>query len=91
MLLVKWQPQARESLREILDYLGERNLYAAESLRSALEETAEALPQHPYLYRHGRVLGTREAVVHPNYLLVYRIASDHITIVDVLHARQEYP
>lgn len=33
---------------------------APEALISAIEETAEALPQHPYLYRHGRVLGTRE-------------------------------
>lgn len=91
MLLVKWQPQAREALWEILDYLSDRNHYAAEALQRAIEETAEALPQHPYLYRPGRVPGTREAVVHPNYLVVYRVASDHIAIVDVLHARQEYP
>jgi hypothetical protein len=29
--------------------------------------------------------------VHPNYLVVYSVANDHIAIVDVLHARQEYP
>ncbi|WP_246053861.1 type II toxin-antitoxin system RelE/ParE family toxin [Halomonas halmophila] len=56
-----------------------------------MEETAKALSEHPYLYRQGRVPGTREAVVHPNYLLVYRITTDHIAILDVLHARREYP
>ena len=91
MLLVKWQPQAREALWTILDYLSDRNHYAAEALYKTIEETTEALPQHPYLYRPGRVSGTREAVVHPNYLVIYRVATDHIAIVDVLHARQEYP
>jgi addiction module RelE/StbE family toxin len=91
MLLVKWYPQAREALWAILDYLSDRNHYAAEALQRTIEETTEALPQHPYLYRPGRVSGTREAVVHPNYLVIYRIAVDHIAIVDVLHARQEYP
>jgi|TARA_B100001059_G_C17831425_1_gene584925 toxin ParE1/3/4 len=90
MLLVEWLPQARESLWEILSYLAERNPYAAEELYHAIEETAESLPQHPYLYRPGRVPGTREAVVHPNYLVIYRV-TDHIAIVDVLHARQQYP
>lgn len=91
MLPVEWRPQALNALEKITAYLSERNPYAAEKLQSAIEKTVEALPQHPYLYRLGRVPGTREAVVHPNYLLVYRIASDHIAILDVLHARQEYP
>ncbi|MDF3917844.1 type II toxin-antitoxin system RelE/ParE family toxin [Salinicola salarius] len=91
MLLVEWQPQARESLLEILDYLGDHNFYAAEWLQRAIEDTVEALPQHPYLFRPGRVPGTREAVIHPNYLVVYRVAFDHIAIVEILHARQEYP
>ncbi|GHE19739.1 type II toxin-antitoxin system RelE/ParE family toxin [Halomonas urumqiensis] len=91
MLPVEWRPHALNSLENIAAYLNERNPYAAEVLLYAIEQTVEALPQHPYLYRHGRVLGTREAVVHPNYLLVYRIAVDHIAIIDVLHARREYP
>ncbi|WP_299314751.1 type II toxin-antitoxin system RelE/ParE family toxin [uncultured Halomonas sp.] len=91
MLPVEWRPQARQSLWAILDYLGDRNPYAAEALYRTIEETTEALPQHPYLYRPGRVSGTREAVVHPNYLVIYRVTSDHIAIVNVLHARQEYP
>ncbi|GBL53588.1 hypothetical protein PCLA_01f0743 [Pseudomonas citronellolis] len=49
------------------------------------------LAQHPYLYRHGRVPGTREVVVHPNYILVYRIDAECIEVISVLHSRQEYP
>ena len=43
------------------------------------------------MYRTGRVEGTREAVVHPNYILIYRVATDAVEIVAVVHARQEYP
>lgn len=90
-MLVEWLPQALDALEEIAGYLAERNPYAAEKMQAAIEATAEALPQHPYIHRPGRVPGTREAVVHPNYLMIYRIGVERISIVDVLHARQEYP
>jgi plasmid stabilization system protein ParE len=38
----------------------------------------------------GRVLNTREIIVHPNYLVIYRL-TDRIEILSVLHARQQYP
>ncbi|WP_242170313.1 MULTISPECIES: type II toxin-antitoxin system RelE/ParE family toxin [unclassified Pseudomonas] len=87
---VEWRPEARAELRAILEYIVERNVAAARDLNEAIEAATTALPQHPYLYRLGRVLGTREIVVHPNYLVIYRI-TDWIEILTVLHARQEYP
>jgi addiction module RelE/StbE family toxin len=89
-VLVDWRPEARAALYQILDYIDERNPVAAEELHEAIEAAVTALPQHPYLYRYGRVAGTREIVVHPNYLVVYRV-TDRIEVVTVLHARQEYP
>lgn len=41
--------------------------------------------------RSGRVPGTREAVVHPNYILIYRVTADAVEIVRLVHARQQYP
>lgn len=87
---VEWRPEARADLRQILEYILGRNLAAASNLNEAIEAATTALPQHPYLYRLGRVSGTREIVVHPNYLVVYRV-TDRIEILSVLHARQEYP
>jgi len=49
------------------------------------------LPQHPYLYRPGLVAGTREIVVHPNYVVIYRVTISAIEIINVLHSRQQYP
>lgn len=51
----------------------------------------ERIVNHPYLYRSGRLPNTREAVVHPNYILVYRIGTETIQIVSVLHSRKQYP
>jgi toxin ParE1/3/4 len=55
-----------------------------------MQRTAEQLPAHPYMYGPRRIAGTREAVVHPNYVLVYTVR-EVIEIVAVLHARQQYP
>lgn len=89
-MLVEWRPEARADLLQILEYMSDRNLAAASELYQAIEAAVSALPQHPYLYRSGRVPATRELVVHPNYLVVYRV-TDRIEVVAVLHARQQYP
>lgn len=70
--------------------MADRNLAAAIELNNAIEAVTSALSEHPHLYRFGRVPNTREIVVHPNYLVVYRV-SDRIDILAVLHARQKYP
>ena len=89
-MLVEWRSEALADLWAILDYIDERNPAAADRLFLAIETAVQALPEHPYLYRQGRVAGTREIVVHPNYLIVYQVAHA-IEILGVLHARQEYP
>lgn len=35
--------------------------------------------------------GTREIVIHPNYIVVYRVELACVRVGGVLHARQEYP
>jgi toxin ParE1/3/4 len=56
-----------------------------------IEAAVQPLAEHPYLFRPGRVPGTWELVAHPNCVVVYRVNADHIEIVNVLHARQQYP
>ncbi|MGH8389921.1 MAG: type II toxin-antitoxin system RelE/ParE family toxin [Pseudomonas sp.] len=87
---VEWRPEARAELRKILTYIGNLNSKAAIELFQSIEIATSALLEHPHLYRLGRVSGTREIVVHPNYLVIYQI-TDRIEIVSVVHARQEYP
>ncbi|HGL6715175.1 type II toxin-antitoxin system RelE/ParE family toxin [Burkholderia contaminans] len=88
-----WNPKAYEDRVAIMDYLGEDDPLAALERDELLEEKAAALPARAELYRQGRVAGTRELVVAPNYVLVYRIrpADGIVEILRVLHARRQWP
>ena len=91
MLPVRWKADARSDLAAILDYVANRNPQAAVALYNQIDRLVSQLPQHPDLYRPGRVAGTRELVVHPNYIIVYRIRARTIEILSVMHSRQRYP
>lgn len=91
MLTLVWRASALDDLETIISYIADRNPAAAERLQSAIEACAEGLPDHPFLYRPGRVAGTREAIVHPNYILIYGVEADRIEIIAVVHSRQQYP
>ena len=90
MLPLVWRAEARADLLSIISYIADRNPAAAERMLALIEGVADKLPAHPYIHRPGRVPGTREAVVHPNYILVYRVVGI-VEVVSVLHARQQYP
>ena len=91
MLTLVWRDQARADVRAIFTYIAERDLAAAGRLREAINACAARLPEHPFMYRPGRAEGTREAVVHPNYILVYRVTADAVEILNVVHTRRQYP
>ncbi len=86
-----WRPEALEDYEAIIGYIAERNVLAAERIGNAIIACAERISALPLAYRPGRIPGTREAVVHPNYILVYRVEDDAVEIVNVVHARQRYP
>lgn len=90
-LPVVWDDEAEAALLTILDYIGPRNRPAADRLYAAIRYTADNLPNHPYAHSPGRVPGTREAIIHPNYILIYRVAIDAIEVLALVHARQQYP
>lgn len=91
MQTIRWSEEATTDLVEIIDFIEQRNAIAAQSLHAAIVQSAENLPLMPYLFRLGRVAGTREHVVHPNYIVVYQVGDDVIDILRVLHSRQQYP
>jgi toxin ParE1/3/4 len=91
VLPVIWKRRALSDAARLTSYIADRNPDAAQSLKDALEQSAERLGAHPYLHRVGREPGTRESVVHPNYILIYRVEADAVRVLRVLHARQQYP
>ena len=88
MLNLVWRGSALDDLRQITSHIAERNVAAADRLQTAIEACAERLVAHPFMYRAGRTHGTREAVVHPNYIIVYRVTAETVEIVNLVHARQ---
>ncbi|MEQ8928231.1 MAG: type II toxin-antitoxin system RelE/ParE family toxin [Silicimonas sp.] len=56
-----------------------------------MEHKTSRLPKHPQMYRAGRVDGTREMVVRPNYIVVYAESPEMVTILRVLYAAQQWP
>lgn len=91
MLLIVWRSAALADLATIVQYIAERKPAAARQMKALIEAAVLPLAEHPYIYKTGRVPGTREVVAHPNYLIVYRVAADRIEVVAVVHARQQYP
>ena len=86
-----WTPEAIADRDAIFDYIEADNPAAAAALDELFSEKAERLTDHPKLGRPGRVEGTRELVVHENYILVYDIVGDLTRILRVLHAARQWP
>jgi addiction module RelE/StbE family toxin len=75
----------------IMVYIAQDNPVAAIDLDLEFEAKAENARLRPKLYKPGRVKGTREIVVRPNYVMVYRITGEVVEVLRVLHAAQQWP
>lgn len=91
MPAVEWKEAARTDLLAIVDYISDDNLDAAQKLKDDIESKTSALSSHPNMCRQGRVAGTREMVVHDNYIVVYSVGIHAVAILRVLHAAQAWP
>ena len=90
MPVLEWRAMARADLLAIVDYISDDNPDAAQHLKDEIEAKASKLPEHPKLYRSGRVSGTREMVVRENYVVVYIEDARAVSILRVLHAAQQW-
>ena len=71
MTALEWKAAAIADLVAIIDYISDDSPDAAQALKDEIEQKASRLTDHPQMYRTGRVEGTREMVVRPNYIVVY--------------------
>lgn len=91
MLTVEWLESALEDMTNIVDYISQYNPIAADGMKMLFRETAESIPEQPYSGRRGRKAGTREKIPHPRYVMVYRVTSSKIEIVNIIHTSTLYP
>ena len=86
-----WTPEALDDRRAIYDYVEADNPRAALTLDELFSEKVRNLIDHPGLGRIGRITGTRELVVHKNYILIYDTVVDQVRVLRVLHAARQWP
>jgi plasmid stabilization system protein ParE len=92
MLPVFWLETADADLADMTEYIGQYDIDAAERMWFRIRNCVLPLSEHPYLYPTSeRVPGLREIVAHPNYIVLYRVTETHIEVVNVVHARREFP
>ena len=88
---LEWKASAVADLMEIVDYISDNNPDAAHALMNEIQHKVAKLPAYPKRGRPGRVEGTRELVVHPNYIVIYAENTAMVTVLRVLHAAQMWP
>lgn len=88
---LEWKAPAVADLMAIVDYISDDNPDAALALMEEIQGKVAQLLAHPKRCRPGRVEGTRELVVRPNYIVVYAETAEAVTVLRVLHAAQLWP
>lgn len=84
---VKWSRRARNNLENVLDYIGKDNPPAAKKFLVLVLKKVSILMEHPNLGRPGKE-GTRELVIHENYVVVYRV-TDCVQVLRLKHTKQK--
>lgn len=90
---IVWRPMAEADRENIFDYIAQDNPRAALELDEDFKARVEIAARNPKLYKAGRVRGTREIVVRPNYVIVFGMEdeSSMVIVLSVLHAAQKWP
>lgn len=88
-----WRPMAISDRETIMEFIAADNPLAAIALDDQFEAKGEQARLRPTLYKPGRMKGTREIVVRPNYVMIYAVsdAAQELVMLRVLHAAQQWP
>ena len=86
-----WTPESETDRINIFTQIATDNPSAAFALEEIIDERADQLLDFPEMGRPGMLPDTRELTVHPNYRLVYELVGDGVHILNVVHARRDWP
>ena len=89
---LRWAKRALRQFKQAQEYIAQDNPVAAQQVAQRIADASELLLTQPNIGRPGRVGGTREWVVNKTpYLIAYRIESDELQIVGIIHSKQLWP
>lgn len=89
----KWTDKALDDLLIIREFIAEDNPKAAVNItKKIVLKVVEQLDRFQNIGKAGRVYGTRELIIPSTlYIAVYRVKSDTIEILRVLHTSISWP
>ncbi|MFM9901554.1 MAG: type II toxin-antitoxin system RelE/ParE family toxin [Polaromonas sp.] len=85
-----WTRTALKSVDEIASYIARDNPVRAASFVAELQASTERLVSFPGMGKAGRVPGTRELVLHKNYVAIYRVVRTDVQVLRIQHVAQRY-
>lgn len=88
---LEWKETAVADLMAIVDWISDNSPAAALALMAEREGKVAHLPANPKRGRPGRVEGTRELIVRPNYIVIYAETPETVTVLRVLRAARQWP
>ncbi len=89
---VKWTEPAAKALENIQDYIAKDNPRAAFEVAQEIQLAVSKLEEYPKTGRTGRVIETRELVIHRvPYIVPYRIWKKEVQILSVYHTSRKWP
>ena len=91
-MIPNWTPRALADITEVTEYIRIDNPTAANQLiDQVLDVINKTLIGQPNIGKPGRVAYTREFVIHPSYILVYRTTGSSLDILAFRHTAQKWP
>jgi toxin ParE1/3/4 len=89
---IVWLAEAIDDLPALRDYIDQDNSMAAARVVNKIFHSIEILSDQPGAGKQGRVVNTRELVAaNIPYIVPYRVKSETIQILRVLHTARQWP
>jgi toxin ParE1/3/4 len=86
---IVWTAMANRMLDGVGEYIAQDNPKAATKLLKQIRKSVKLLQTHPFMGRRTEFEGVRELVVHPNYVVSYRVSADTLQVLQVWHVAQQ--
>ena len=91
-MTIVWTPRALADVVAVLAEIVTDDPAAAGRFNDRLLELVETtLVTQPQMGRPGRVSGTRELIVHPRYILAYRVRGEVLELLAFRHSARHWP
>jgi toxin ParE1/3/4 len=90
-MAVEWSARAHTDLRELRAYIAHDSPHYARQFVEKILKAVEALTDHPQIGRKVPEADRDDIreLIFQNYRIIYRIKSEHVYIVTVLHGSRD--